>query len=125
MSEEISGASWYVVVIDNSIDNRNLELGNGDFVTFKEVSGMSELNDTPPRPIKKLSPCSFSIEDTSKFQEYNCNGTVEEVKVPRPAFFKPLKDAKNMIYQKELIDEFLNEWIENDLSDNEGLKLGD
>ena len=118
----ISNATPGVVVIDNSIDNRNLELGNGDFVTFKEVSGMSELNDTPPRPIKKLSPCSFSIEDTSKFQEYNCNGTVEEVKVPRPAFFKPLKEAKNMIYQKELIDEFLNEGIENDLSDNEGLK---
>ena len=32
----ISNATPGVVVIDNSIDNRNLELGNGDFVTFKE-----------------------------------------------------------------------------------------
>ena len=98
----ISNACPGVVVIDNTIDRRNLELGSGDYVTFKEVSGMSELNDTPPRPIRVLSPCSFTIEDTSKFQEYNCNGTVEEVKVPRPAFFKPLKEAKNIIYQKEI-----------------------
>ena len=117
----ISNACPGVVVIDNTIDRSNLELGSGDYVTFKEVSGMSELNDTPPRPIRVLSPCSFTIEDTSKFQEYNCNGTVEEVKVPRPAFFKPLKEAKNIIYQKEIIEEFLNEGIE-DLSDNEGLK---
>ena len=109
----ISNSSPGIVVIDNSIDHRNIELGNGDFVTFKEVTGMNELNDTPPRPIKILSPTSFTIEDTTKFREYNCNGTVEEVKIPKPGLFKELIHSKNEIYYDEILDEFLNEGCNN------------
>ena len=118
----ISNSSPGIVVIDNSIDHRNIELGTGDFVTFKEVSGMNELNDTPPRPIKVLSPISFSIEDTTKFREYNCNGSVEEIKIPKPGFFKILSQAKNEIYYDEIMDEFLNEGC-NNLSNVDNLEL--
>ena len=86
-----------------------LKLGTGDFVTFKDVTGMIELNDTPPRPIRVLSPTKFTIEDTSKFQEFTGVGIVEEVKVPRPSIFKPLSEAINTIYYEDVIEEYLNE----------------
>lgn len=44
---------------------------DGMFVTFEEVEGMAELNDSAPRPIKVLSPFSFSIEDTSGYGAYS------------------------------------------------------
>ena len=86
-----------------------LKLGTGDFVTFKDITGMTELNDTPPRPIMVLSPTKFTIEDTSKFQEFTGVGIVEEVKVPRPSIFKPLSEALNSIYYDEVIEDYLNE----------------
>ena len=86
-----------------------LKLGTGDFVTFKDVTGMTELNDTPPRPIRVISPTSFTIEDTTKFQEFTGMGIVEEVKVPRPSIFKPLSEAINVIYYEDVIEEYLNE----------------
>ena len=86
-----------------------LKLGTGDFVTFKDITGMTELNDTPPRPIRVLSPTKFTIEDTSKFQEFTGVGIVEEVKVPRPSIFKPLSEAINVIYYEDVIEEYLSE----------------
>ena len=88
-----------------------LKLGTGDFVSFKDVSGMIELNDTPPRPIRILSPTKFTIEDTSKFQEFTGVGIVEEVKVPRPSIFKTFTEAINTIYYEDVIEEYLNEDI--------------
>ena len=88
-----------------------LKIGTGDFVTFKDVTGMNELNDTPPRPIRVISPTQFTIEDTSKFQEFSGVGIVEEVKVPRPSIFKPLSEAINVIYYEDVIEEYLNEDI--------------
>jgi len=86
-----------------------LKLGTGDFVTFKDITGMTELNDTPPRAIRVISPTKFTIEDTSKFQEFTGVGIVEEVKVPRPSIFKPLSEAINVIYYEDVIEEYLNE----------------
>ena len=86
-----------------------LKLGTGDFVTFKDITGMTELNDTPPRPIRVLSPTKFTIEDTTKFQEFTGVGIVEEVKVPRPSIFKPLSEAINVIYYEDVIEEYLND----------------
>ena len=101
-----------------------LKIGTGDFVTFKDITGMTELNDTPPRPIRVLSPTKFTIEDTTKFQEFTGVGIVEEVKVPRPSIFKPLNEAINTIYYEDVIEDYLNDdvWslaskISNDCSD--------
>ena len=90
-------------------NNNYLEIGTGDFVTFKEISGMTELNDTPPRPIIAESFDSFSIEDTSKFQEYVNGGIVEEIKVPKLGVFKTLAQRVSNIYQEDVIEDFLND----------------
>lgn len=86
-----------------------LKLGTGDFVTFKDISGMNELNDTPPRPIRVLSKTKFTIEDTSKFEEFTGSGMVEKVKIPYPIAFKPLSEAKNCIYNEDLVEDDLDD----------------
>jgi ubiquitin-activating enzyme E1 len=58
-------------------------LEDGDFVTFKEIQGMTELNDITPRKIKVFGPYSFSIGDTSSFGEYANGGLFTQVKVPK------------------------------------------
>ena len=82
-----------------------LKFGTGDFVSFNDISGMNELNDTPPRPIRVLSKTKFTIEDTSKFEEFTGSGMVEKVKIPYPMAFKPLSEAKNCIYNEDLIED--------------------
>ena len=111
--KSISNSCPGIVEIDpiknNFGENIYLNIGTGDFVSFKDVKGMTELNDTPPRPIRVINKTKFTIEDTTKFQEFTGVGIVEEVKVPRPAIFKPLSEAINVIYYEDVIEDYLNE----------------
>lgn len=91
-----------VVFIDDSIDNQKLDLSHGDYVTFKEIIGMTELNDTPPRPVRILSPFTFSIEDTTKFSDYISGGIIEQIKVPKPVFNRSLKEAFENVTQDDV-----------------------
>ncbi|KAM4798221.1 ubiquitin-like modifier-activating enzyme 1 isoform X3 [Urocitellus parryii] len=60
---------------------------SGDFVSFTEVQGMSELNDIHPIEIKVLGPYTFSICDTSSFSDYIRGGIVHQVKVSKKISF--------------------------------------
>lgn len=91
-----------VVTIDDSVGNKKLNFSHGDYVTFKEITGMTELNETPPRPIRVLSSKSFSIEDTSKFSQYISGGIIEIVKIPKPIFHRSLKENFENIEQEEI-----------------------
>jgi len=43
----------------------------GDHVVFKEVEGMTEINELPPAKIVATTVSSFTIDlDTSKFKQY-------------------------------------------------------
>jgi len=64
------------------VDDQRLPFDDGEMVTFSEVQGMTELNGSSPRPIKILSPYTFSIEDTSKYGAYKTGGYVTQVKQP-------------------------------------------
>jgi ubiquitin-activating enzyme E1 len=50
----------------NTTEDKRHGFSDGDFVTFKEVLGMTEVNDKV-FPITVKSPYMFSIGDTSKF----------------------------------------------------------
>lgn len=71
-------------------DNKRHGFQDDDFITFKEVQGMTEVNDQNFK-IKVLSPYSFSIGDTSKFGAYTREGTAQQVKVPFKLSFRSLK----------------------------------
>lgn len=66
-------------------------LQDGDFVVFKEVQGMEEINNTPPRPVRVLTQNSFSIEDTTGYSVYQREGIVEHFKIPERVCFKSLE----------------------------------
>ncbi|XP_078270319.1 ubiquitin-like modifier-activating enzyme 1 [Rhinoraja longicauda] len=65
----------------------------GDFVTFSEVQGMTELNNCRPIEIVGIDHYSFSICDTSGFGDYENGGIVMEVKMPQYKTFKSLREA--------------------------------
>lgn len=65
-----------------TIDDQRLPFEDGDYVTFIEVKGMTQLNNSPPRKIKLLSPYTFSIEDTTGYSPYTGGGYVQQVKQP-------------------------------------------
>ncbi|XP_044943258.1 LOW QUALITY PROTEIN: ubiquitin-like modifier-activating enzyme 1 [Mustela putorius furo] len=72
------------------LDDARHGFESGDFVSFTEVQGMNELNDTYPIEITVLGPYTFSICDTSSFSEYTRGGIVSQVKVPKKISFKSL-----------------------------------
>jgi ubiquitin-activating enzyme E1 len=88
-----------VVTIDDSIGGGKLALGDGDYVTFREVGGMTELNDGKPRQIKFISSISFSIGDTSSYGDYTNGGIIEQVKVPKPISYMSLKEKMEEPYK--------------------------
>lgn len=65
--------------IVTTFEDQRHDLEDGDYVTFREVKGMSEINDKEFK-IKVMGPFSFSIGDTSKFHEYENGGIAKEVK---------------------------------------------
>lgn len=65
---------------------------DGDFVSFREVKGMTEVNEKIFK-ITVKSKHSFSIGDTSNFHPYESNGVVEQMKVPVLMEFKGLEES--------------------------------
>lgn len=53
-----------------------------NYISFKNVKGMSELNDINPTKIKILSNKTISIGDTRNYQDYISGGIIKEVFVP-------------------------------------------
>uniref|UniRef100_A0A8C2X5C2 E1 ubiquitin-activating enzyme n=1 Tax=Cyclopterus lumpus TaxID=8103 RepID=A0A8C2X5C2_CYCLU len=60
---------------------------SGDYVTFTEVQGMTELNGCQPVEIKVLGPYTFSICETAGFTDYIRGGIVSQVKMPKKISF--------------------------------------
>ncbi|OBZ70160.1 Ubiquitin-activating enzyme E1 1 [Grifola frondosa] len=75
------------------LDETRHGLEDGDFVTFTEVQGMTELNGCEPRKITVKGPYTFAIGDTSKFGEYKTGGIFTQVKMPKIIEFKSLRES--------------------------------
>ncbi|XP_014218818.1 ubiquitin-like modifier-activating enzyme 1 [Copidosoma floridanum] len=75
------------------LDDTRHGMEDGDFVTFSEIQGMSELNGCEARKIKVLGPYTFSIGDTSNCSEYVQGGIVTQVKVPKSLKFLSYSEA--------------------------------
>ncbi|VVC91377.1 unnamed protein product [Leptidea sinapis] len=75
------------------LDDTRHGLQDGDYVTFSEVQGMTELNGCEPIKIKVIGAYTFSIGDTTNFSKYVQGGIVTQVKMPKKLKFKPLKES--------------------------------
>ena len=65
---------------------------DGDWVTFREVKGMTQINGQKFQ-IKVVSPFTFTIGDTREFGTYISEGFAEQVKIPFQMEFKSLEAA--------------------------------
>ena len=71
-------------------------LQDGDYVSFEEVSGMVELNvdRSPARPVKVLTPFTFTIEDTTAYTPYSgTKGYFQQVKRGKFFQFQSLRET--------------------------------
>ena len=78
------------------LDEQRHDLETGDYVTFTEIQGMVELNNSAPRKITVLGPYTFSLQDSddiASFGDYIRGGYATQVKMPSNVAFKPLSEA--------------------------------
>lgn len=92
-SAMIASISKEAEALVTCVDDTRHGLEDGDYITFSEVQGMTELNGCTPMKVKVLGPYTFSVGDTSSFTEYVRGGIAIQVKMPKNVAFKPLKDA--------------------------------
>jgi len=65
------------------LDESRHGLEDGDFVTFTEVQGMTELNNCHPRKVTVKGPYTFTIGNTSDLGDYIRGGIFTQVKMPK------------------------------------------
>jgi len=87
ISNMIASVTKETESIVTCLDETRHGMEDGDYVTFSEVQGMTELNGCEPRKIKVLGPYTFSIGDTSSLTSYIRGGIVSQVKVPKVVKF--------------------------------------
>ena len=83
----------YEIYLDLGEDNI-FNLKDGDYVIFKQVKGLEELNDGIPRKIKSSTHNSFLIDNNDKNNNgiYESGGIIEEIKIPIKMKFSSFKD---------------------------------
>ena len=80
------------IFIDKTVVNKNFNITKGNYVIFREIEGLTELNDGKPRQIVKSTPISFYISDSLKYENYISGGICEEVKESIVQKFYSLKN---------------------------------
>ncbi|KAL1444776.1 hypothetical protein MTO96_029484 [Rhipicephalus appendiculatus] len=76
-----------------SLDKIRHGFEDGDYVTFSEVKGMTEINNCPPMKVKVLGPNTFSVGDTTQFGDYTLGGVATQVKMPKDIKFKSFRES--------------------------------
>ena len=87
-----------IVNLIESIDITELE--DNDFVIFKEIEGMKELNNTPIQ-IKIIDKNKIEINDTSNFSEYMYGGIMSKIEKPSTINFDSFKIKIEEPYSEE------------------------
>uniref|UniRef100_A0A8C8ZUA9 Ubiquitin like modifier activating enzyme 6 n=1 Tax=Prolemur simus TaxID=1328070 RepID=A0A8C8ZUA9_PROSS len=87
------------------LENHPHKLETGQFITFREINGMTGLNGSTQQ-ITVVSPFSFSIGDTTELEPYLHGGIAVQVKTPKTFCFEPLE--RQIKHPKYLIVDFSN-----------------
>ena len=87
-----------LVTIDTIQGTNNLAIGDGDYVYFKGVEGMEELNEEGREyQIKFEDYKSFRIGDTTNFGDYKKGGVVYQIKKPKKIHYYEFCQRATMI----------------------------
>ena len=85
-----------LVTIDTIDNTEKLDMGDGDVVKFKNVEGMTEVNDKEFE-IYLEDVQSFKIGDTSNFGEYKKGGIIYEIRKPKTMKFDDYRTRSEII----------------------------
>lgn len=97
----------------------DLDLSSNDYVIFKEIRGMTELNNTSPIKITKIDDFNVQINDTSQLSNYISGGVILKAKIPLNIKFES--------FEKKLEEPYLEDelpLIIDDCSVNEIIHTG-
>ena len=78
------------VTINTSLSG-NIKLTSNDLISFKEIKGMTELNNCSPKKIQ-INGNIIEIDDTSKYSDYISGGVLFNVKIPKTLNFESFKE---------------------------------
>ena len=85
-----------LVIIDSIQNTEKLDMGDGNYVTFKNVEGMTEVNNKEFQ-IYVEDALSFKIGDTSNFGEYKKGGIIYEIRKPKNMKFDDYRTRSEII----------------------------
>lgn len=93
------------------MDERRHGFQDGDWVTFREVEGMAELNQKEFQIVER-SPYTFLLKgvDSTNFQPYLRQGIVEQVKKPVVFAFNSLEQSLKNPYAPEKQELDICDW---------------
>lgn len=98
--EDISKEKNGKVSINTELSG-NIKLTSNDLISFKEIVGMTELNNCSPMKIK-INDNKIEIGDTSNFSDYISGGILFNVKVPKILKFESFQErVENPIKEGE------------------------
>lgn len=79
-----------------------------DNVIFKNIEGMTELNNKDPIKIKIVDGETFLIGDTTNFSDYVSGGIVKEVFIPFKRQFYEIKESFYNPFKENLLGQSIN-----------------
>uniref|UniRef100_A0A8D2KR09 E1 ubiquitin-activating enzyme n=1 Tax=Varanus komodoensis TaxID=61221 RepID=A0A8D2KR09_VARKO len=88
------------------LDNNPHKLETGQYVTFREINGMSYLNGSMHQ-ITVISPYSFSIGNTADMEPYLHGGIAVQIKTPKIFHFAPLQIHIAMLALNQFQEDFI------------------
>ena len=118
LCKNITNSEKGLVTIEYENDNP-FNLDTDDYIIFKNVKGMIELNDNKPRKITLLEDNMFSIEDdTLHYHKFGGNGDVYEYKASVKKQYISFQESINLPFNKKKIEDNFTEQQEIKLHKN-------
>ena len=78
-----------------------IDLESGDYVIFKEIEGMTELNNDKSIKIKVIDKHNVEISDTTNFSEYTFGGIMTKYEKSETINFEPFEKKLEEPYSRE------------------------
>ena len=118
LCKNITNSEKALITVVDEFDNP-FNLDDNDYIIFKNVKGMFELNDNKPRKIKIIDDNLFSIEEnTIKYHKFEGNGDVIEYKNPVKMEYTSFNESINLPFKKTLLDKNFTDQQETKLHQN-------
>ena len=107
------------IIIEEEESNNQFNLTEGDYILFKNVKGMVELNDNKPRKIEKLEDNIIYINDNTKnYHKYEGNGDIYEYKSTTKMNYISYEDSIKLPFKKTEEKQNFTDLQENKLHEN-------